>query len=94
VPDEAGCRFELPVSGRRMMASNRLSDADTIRRYSGRAQAAPPRMSPRKRGMHTTTFPNGTACARPSGLSFPKPRRFAARGYRHDRHVLSSNPER
>ena len=80
VPDEAGCRFELPVSGRRMMACDRLSDADTIRRYSGpRADCATPHVSAKARHAHHTHTPNGTACARPSGLSIAKLRRRGAR---------------
>ncbi|MBU2483596.1 MAG: hypothetical protein KKG78_00830, partial [Alphaproteobacteria bacterium] len=46
VPDDATRRFELPVSGRQDAARDRLSDADTIRRYSGpRAVCATPHVS-------------------------------------------------
>jgi len=48
----------------------RLSDADIIRRISGRARAAPPFL-PSSRGK---------ARVRPSGLAFPNPGDFFARG--------------
>jgi hypothetical protein len=41
------------MSGRQDAARDCLSDADIIRRIRARAQSAPPRMPPRKRGMHT-----------------------------------------
>jgi hypothetical protein len=53
---------------------------DTIRRISGpRATCATLRMFRFIRGMHINPLPNGTACARPSGLFFAKLRRRHAR---------------
>jgi hypothetical protein len=81
VPDDATRRSRLPVSGRRTSGTRPPVGCGHHPAIFGPARRLrhPSHVSATAAACTPNPLPNGTACARPSGLSFPKLRRRDAR---------------